>query len=68
MINQIATDKAIALMSEKIQKVVHKSITSQNYTCIFTSLEINLSKKFKANIFDIFCFTQCLSLLVVQKI
>lgn len=36
MINRIATGKAIALTGENNQKVVQKSIASQNYTHVFT--------------------------------
>lgn len=50
------------------QKAVQKSIGSQNYTHVFTSPEIALSKKFKANVLDHPRFSQRLSLLAVDEI
>lgn len=68
MINQIANRKAIILTGENNQKVVQKFIASQDYTHIFTSPEIALSKKFKANILDHPRFASRLSLLAIDKI
>lgn len=68
MINQIAQGKAIALTGENNQKDVQKSITSQNYTHVFTSPEITLSKKFKINVLDNPRFSNRLLLLAIDKI
>lgn len=56
MINRISNGKAIALIGENNQKAVQQSIARKNYTHVFTSPEIALSKKFKANILDDPCF------------
>lgn len=43
------------------------SIVSQNYTHVFTSPEIALSKIFKANVLDILHFAQWLSFLAIDE-
>lgn len=68
LINRIFFGKAITLTGENNQKAVQKSIRSQNYTYVFTSLEIALSKKFKANVLDHLRFSQHLSLLAIDEI
>lgn len=56
MINYIYNKKAITLTSENNPKTVQQSIIHKNYTHIFISFEITLSKKFKANMLNDFCF------------
>lgn len=68
MINRIASGKAIALTGEDNHKAVQQSIARQNYTHVFTSPEIALSKKFKANVLDDPRFASRLSLLAVDEI
>ena len=68
LINRISTGKTIVLTGKKNQKVVQKSIGSQNYIHVFTSPEIALSKKFKPNILDYPRFIRRLSLLALDKI
>lgn len=68
LINQIASWKTIALTGENNQKAVQQSIARQNYTHVFTSPEIALSKKFKANVLDDPRFSSRLSLLAINKI
>lgn len=52
MINQVTGEKAIALTEENNQKAVQQFIAYQDYTHVFTSPEIALSKKFKTNVLD----------------
>lgn len=68
MINQIASGKAIALTGENNNKAVQQAIARQNYTHVFTSPEIALSKKFKANVLDDSRFASRLSLLAIDEI
>lgn len=68
MINRIPNGKAIALTGENNQKAVQKSIACENYTHVFTSPEIALSKKFKANVLDDPRFASRLSLLAIDEI
>ena len=68
LINRIASGKAIALTGENNQKAVQQSITRQNYTHVFTSPEIALWKKFKANVLDDPRFSSRLSLLAIDEI
>lgn len=68
MINRIASGKAIALTGENNHKAVQQSIARKNYTHVFTSPEIALSKKFKANVLDDPRFASRLSLLPVDEI
>lgn len=68
LINQIASRKAIILTGKNNQKAVHQSIARQNYTHIFTSPKIVLSKKFKANVLDDPRFSSCHSLLAIDEI
>lgn len=68
MINCILNGKAIALIRENNLKAVQQAIATKGYTHIFTSPKITLSKKFKANILDNHCFSERLSLLVIDEI
>ena len=68
MINYISSGKAIALTKENNQKAVQQSIGSQDYTHVFTSPKIALSKKFKVNILDNSRFARRLFLLAIDKI
>lgn len=68
MINRIPNEKVIALTRENNQKAVQQAIATNDYTYIFTTPEIALSKKFKANVLDNLCFSTRLSLLVIDKI
>ena len=68
MINRVSSGKAIALTGENNQKTVQQSIRSQDYTHVFISPEIALSKKFKANILDNPRFARRLCLLAIDKI
>ena len=68
MINWIASGKAIALKRKNNNKAVQQTIACQNYTHIFTSFKIALSKKFKANVLDNFQFASCLSILTIDEI
>ncbi len=68
MINRIAQGKAIVLTRENNQKDVQQSIASQNYTHVFTSLKIALSKKLKMNVLDDPRFSNRLLLLAIDKI
>ena len=68
MINRIASGKAIALTGENNNKAVQQAIARQNYTHVFTSPEIALSKKFKANVLDDSRFASRLSLLAIDEI
>lgn len=67
LINRIASGKAIALMRENNQKAVQQSIAHRYYTLVFSSPEIALSKKFKANILDDPHFSSRLSLLAIDE-
>lgn len=60
--------KAIALIGKNNQKVIQQSITRQNYTHIFTSPKIILSKKFQTNVLDNLHFSSCFLLLAINKI
>lgn len=68
MINRISSGKAIALTGENNQKAVQQSIGSLDYTHVFTSPEIALSKKFKTNVLDNPCFARQLCLLAIDEI
>lgn len=68
MINCILNGKAIALIRENNLKAVQQAIATKDYTHIFTSPKITLSKKFKANILDNHYFSERLSLLVIDEI
>lgn len=68
MINCIPNGKAIALTGENNLKAVQQAITTEGYTHVFTSPEIALSKKFKANVLDNRCFSDRLSLLAIDEI
>lgn len=68
MINCISRGKAISLTGENNQKIVQQSIWSSDYTHIFTSLEIALFEKLKANILDNLCFARWLYLLAIDEI
>lgn len=68
MINRIAQGKAIVLTKENNQKDMQQSIASRNYTHIFTSPKIALSKKFKANVLGDPRFSSRLLLLAIDKI
>lgn len=67
MINCIPNGKAIALTGENNQKAVQQAIATEGYTHVFTSPEIALSKKFKANVLDNRCFSDRLSLLAIDE-
>lgn len=47
---------------------MQKSIKSQNYTHVFTNIEIALSKKFKTNVLDHLWFAQYLSFVATNEI
>ena len=68
MINQIASGKAIALTGDNNQKAVQQSVATGDYTHVFTSPEIALSKKFKLHVLDNLCFANRLSLLAIDEI
>lgn len=68
IINRIARGKVIALTEENNQKDVQKSIANQNYSHVFTSPKIALSKKFKANVLDDPRFSSRLLLLAIDEI
>lgn len=52
MINHIPNKKALVLNSKNIQKHIHTQVAKRDYTQIFTSSKIVLSKKFKKNILN----------------
>lgn len=68
MINQISNGRAIALTGENNQKATQQFIATKNYTHVFTSPEIALSKKFKTNVLDNPSFAKQISLLAIDKI
>lgn len=68
MINCISSGKAIALTGENNQKAVQQSIGSQDYTHVFPSPKIALSKKFKVNVLDNPRFARRLCLLAIDEI
>ncbi len=68
LINRIASGNAIVLTGENNQKAVQQSIACQNYTHVFLSPEIALSKKYKVNVLDDPCFSSRLLLLAIDEI
>lgn len=68
MINYIPNEKTITLTSENNQKTIYQSIVYRNYTHVFTSLKIVLSKKLKTSIQDNSYFVSYLALLDIYKI
>lgn len=58
IINQISTEKFIALIGNSNQKETKQKIAEKSYIHIFTCLGITLIKKFKANNFDHFPIAQ----------
>ena len=68
MINHLPHGKAIVLNGENNQKHVQDDIARGNYTHVFTSPEIALSKKFKKHVLDRNEFTDRLCLLAIDKI
>ena len=68
MINRLPKGKAIALTGDNNQKETQQMIAGGSYTHLFTSLEITLSKKFKATILDNSLFAQRISLLAIDEI
>lgn len=68
MINRIPNGKAIALIGENNQQSTQREIATGNYTHLFTSPEIALSKKFKKNLLDNALFSERLCLLAIDEI
>lgn len=68
MINQILNEKAVALTENNNTQSMQREIAHGNYTHIFTSPEITLSKKFKKNVLDNSYFANCLCLLIIDEI
>lgn len=68
LINKIPRGKAIVLNGENNQKDVQLGIARGDYSHVFTSPEIALSKKFKKNVLDHSQFTDRLCLLAVDEI
>lgn len=68
MINHIASGKTIVFTGKNNHKGIQQAIIHQQYTHVFTSPEIALSKKFKANILDEFWFSSRLLLLAIDEI
>lgn len=68
MISQISNKRAIALIDENNQKTTQQSIAIKNYTHVFISPEIALSKKFKANSLHNLFFAKQISFLAMNKI
>lgn len=68
MIHRIPNGKAIALIGKNNYKAVQQFIVCENYTYVFTSPEIALFKKFKANIPDDHRFASRLSILAIDEI
>lgn len=60
--------KAIILIRENNHKTVPKSIACQNYTHIFTTSKIALSKKCQAHVLNDPQFSSRFSLLAIDKI
>lgn len=67
-INRIFNREAITLTGENYQKAVQQAIGNQDYTYVFTSHKIALSKKFKANVLDNPQFARKLCLLAIDEI
>lgn len=68
MINQISNRKAIVLTEKNNQKATKQFIATENYTNVFISPEIVLSKIFKANFLDNPSFAKRISILAIDKI
>lgn len=68
MIKQIPNGKAIVLNGKNNDKDVQLEIATSNYTHVFTSPEIALSKQFKKNILNVARFTTRFCLLTIDKI
>lgn len=68
MINQKPTGKALVFNGENNHKHIHQQAAKGDYTHIFTSLKIALSKKFKNNVLDDPKFMDQLCFLVIDKI
>lgn len=68
MINRTLTGEAISLTCENNQQAVQNGIGDGNYTHVFTSPEIALSKIFKLNVLDNPAFVNRLCLLAFDEI
>lgn len=68
MINRIPNGKAIALTGENNQQSTQREIATGNYTHLFTSPEIALSKKSMKNLLDNALFSKRLCLLAIDEI
>lgn len=68
MINWKPNTKALILNGENNHKHIHQQVAKRDYTHIFTSLEIALSKKFKKNVLDDNKFMDRLCLFAIDKI
>ena len=68
IINKLSNGRALVLNGENNHKYVYKQVVKGDYTHIFTSPKIALSKKFKKNILDDPEFTARLCLLTVDEI
>lgn len=68
MINEIPNGKAVALTGDNNTQSMQCEIAQGNYTHVFTSPEIALSKKFKKNVLDNSFFTDRLCLLAIDEI
>lgn len=68
MINYLSSRKIITLTSKNNQKAIQQSIWSLDYSHVFTSPKIALSKKFKAIILDNPRFARGLCFLAIGKI
>lgn len=69
MINiKVPKGNAIVLNRNNDRENTQQAIATEDYTHIFTSLEIILSKKFKKNILDLNIFTDRFCLFAVDKI
>lgn len=68
MINRISHRKKFVFNDKNNNKRVLRNIAKRTYTHLLISLEISISKKFKSGVLDRTTFTDCLFLLIHDKI
>lgn len=68
LINYLPYRKVVILTDKNNQKNMQRKIANENYTHVFISPKIALSKKFKENVLNNPSFMACLSLLPIDEI
>lgn len=68
LINWLSKERNIVFNSENIHHNIFNKVSKGEFTHVFISSEIAISKKFKKCILEHFSFTNCLSILVIDEI